>query len=300
MVRRYGWGPRSERLVDAAPHGHWRTTTFVAGLRSTGLVAPLVLDGPMTGEAFRVYVEQFLAPALSKGDVVVMDNLSAHKVAGIEAAIRARGCQPALPAALLAGSEPHRAGLRQAQGPAAKSRRPHAGNALDHHRPSARPLQPRRVPKLSCSLRLCVRVTRKCSRAPDALLKPLSGLRALLGFVEEADAEDVEVGGAGGTGGARRGAGGAAGVWQPVLTPRITPGAAVRSARAAAVPAHRLPGRRGTRRGMGGAATCSSPLEGAALLHAGPCIAPHPRGRRGWGAFRGAQAWWSSAPAGAA
>lgn len=91
MVRRYGWGPRSERLVDAAPHGHWRTTTFVAGLRSTGLVAPLVLDGPMTGPAFRAYVEQFLAPELAKGDVVVMDNLSAHKVAGIEAAIQARG-----------------------------------------------------------------------------------------------------------------------------------------------------------------------------------------------------------------
>lgn len=51
MIRRYGWGPRGERLVDAAPHGHWRTTTFIAGLRSTGLVAPLVLDGPMTGEA---------------------------------------------------------------------------------------------------------------------------------------------------------------------------------------------------------------------------------------------------------
>ena len=91
MVRRYGWGPRSERLVDAAPHGHWRTTTFVAGLGSTGLVAPLVLDGPMTGPAFRAYVEQFLAPELAKGDVVVMDNLSAHRVAGIEATIRARG-----------------------------------------------------------------------------------------------------------------------------------------------------------------------------------------------------------------
>ncbi len=52
MTRRYGWGPRSERLVDAAPHGHWRTTTFIAGLRGTGLVAPLVLAGPMTGEAF--------------------------------------------------------------------------------------------------------------------------------------------------------------------------------------------------------------------------------------------------------
>lgn len=91
MVRRYGWGPRSERLVDAAPHGHWQTTTFVAGLRSTGFIAPLVLDGPMTGEAFRAYVEQFLAPALEPGDVVVMDNLSSHKVAGVREAIHCAG-----------------------------------------------------------------------------------------------------------------------------------------------------------------------------------------------------------------
>jgi hypothetical protein len=56
MVRRAGWGPRGERLVDAAPHGHWCTTTFVAGLRSTGLIAPLVLDGPMTGAMFRADV----------------------------------------------------------------------------------------------------------------------------------------------------------------------------------------------------------------------------------------------------
>ena len=91
MIRRYGWGPRSERLVDAAPHGHWRTTTFIAGLRSTGLVAPLVLDGPMTGEAFLAYVGQFLAPTLAKGDVVVLDNLAAHKVAGVRETIRASG-----------------------------------------------------------------------------------------------------------------------------------------------------------------------------------------------------------------
>ena len=91
MVRRYGWSPCGERLVDTAPHGHWRTTTFVAGLRSTGLIAPFVLDGPMTGEAFRAYVEQFLAPALSPGDVVIMDNLAAHKVAGVAEAIAAAG-----------------------------------------------------------------------------------------------------------------------------------------------------------------------------------------------------------------
>ena len=90
MVRRYGWAPRGERLVQATPHGHWRTTTFVAGLRSTGLVAPLVLDGPISGPAFLAYVEQFLAPTLRRGDVVVMDNLGAHKVAGVADAIRAK------------------------------------------------------------------------------------------------------------------------------------------------------------------------------------------------------------------
>ena len=91
MVRRYGWAPRGERLVHAAPYGHWRTTTFVAGLRSTGLMAPLVLDGPMNGRAFLAYVEQFLAPVLQPGDVVVMDNLAAHKVAGVAEAIRKAG-----------------------------------------------------------------------------------------------------------------------------------------------------------------------------------------------------------------
>ena len=91
MTRRYGWGPRSERVVDSAPHGHWRTTTSVAGLRSTGIVAPLVLDGPMTGEAFRVYVGEVLVPALSPEDVVVLDNLPAHKVAGVRSAIEAAG-----------------------------------------------------------------------------------------------------------------------------------------------------------------------------------------------------------------
>ena len=83
MARRYGRSPSDQRLIAAVPHGHWRTTTFIAGLRQTGIIAPLVLNGPMTGLAFRAYVEQFLAPALEPGDVVVLDNLAAHKVDGV-------------------------------------------------------------------------------------------------------------------------------------------------------------------------------------------------------------------------
>ena len=91
MTRLYGRAPRGERLAATVPHGHWRTTTFIAGLRQSGVIAPLVLDGPMTGAAFRAYVEQALVPALKPGDVVVMDNLAAHKVAGIEQAIALAG-----------------------------------------------------------------------------------------------------------------------------------------------------------------------------------------------------------------
>jgi hypothetical protein len=163
MVRRYGWGPRHERLVDAAPHGHRRTTTFIAGLRSTGLVAPLVLDGPMTGETFLAYVRQFLAPTLSKGDVVVLDNLPTHKVTGVHQAIRATGASllylpPYSPDPSRQCLEAHQAGLCQAEGAAAKGCSPHLRGALDHHRPRARHLQPRRVSKLPLQFRLCVRI----------------------------------------------------------------------------------------------------------------------------------------------
>jgi transposase len=79
MARRYGRAPKGERLRAAVPFGHWKTTTFVAGLRLDGLVAPLVLDGPMNAAAFEAYVEQFLVPTLAPGDIVVMDNLASHK-----------------------------------------------------------------------------------------------------------------------------------------------------------------------------------------------------------------------------
>ncbi len=91
MARLYGRSPRGERCRAAVPHGHWKTTTFTAGLRSDGLVAPLVLDGPMDGDAFLAYVEQLLAPSLRPGDTVIMDNLPAHKVNGVREAIQAAG-----------------------------------------------------------------------------------------------------------------------------------------------------------------------------------------------------------------
>ena len=91
MTRLRGRCPRGERLVAAVPHGHWKTSTFVAALRTTGLTAPLVLDGAMNGEAFRAYIEQSLVPTLAPGDIVIMDNLGAHKVAGIREAIEACG-----------------------------------------------------------------------------------------------------------------------------------------------------------------------------------------------------------------
>lgn len=93
MARRYGRAPRGQRLVAAVPHGHWKTSTFVAGLRTTGFTAPLVIDGAMNGTIFLAYVEQMLAPTLSAGDVVIMDNLPSHKVAGVRDAIEARGAK---------------------------------------------------------------------------------------------------------------------------------------------------------------------------------------------------------------
>ena len=91
MARTHGRAPRGERLRAAIPHGHWMTTTFVAGLRTSGMMAPMVLDGPINGELFQHYVDQILVPELRAGDIVIMDNLGSHKGAGVRAAIEAAG-----------------------------------------------------------------------------------------------------------------------------------------------------------------------------------------------------------------
>jgi transposase len=89
MVRLRGRCPRGERLVGSVPHGHWKTITLVAGLRHDAIVAPFVIDGPLDGTIFRTYVERCLAPTLDRGDIVFMDNLRTHKVAGVKEAIEA-------------------------------------------------------------------------------------------------------------------------------------------------------------------------------------------------------------------
>jgi len=93
MARLFGRVPRGERCRAAVPHGHWKTTTFTAGLRLGGLAAPMILDGPMDGDAFRAYVRQVLVPELEPGAIVVMDNLPAHKVSGVRDAIEAVGAR---------------------------------------------------------------------------------------------------------------------------------------------------------------------------------------------------------------
>lgn len=93
MARTHGRAPKGERLRAGVPHGHWKTTTFVAGLRHTGMVAPMVLDGPIDGATFRAYVERALVPELRPGDIVVLDNLGSHKGPHIRAAIEAAGAR---------------------------------------------------------------------------------------------------------------------------------------------------------------------------------------------------------------
>ena len=149
MARLRGRAPRGERLRAGIPHGHWRTTTFVAGLRLTGMVAPMVLDGPINGHAFQAYVDQVLVPELRPGDIVIMDNLGSHKGRAVRAAIEAVG-------AMLLYLPPYSPDFNptkcvfQAQGTAAKGRRAHSRCLVGHHRRPDPGLHRDRVRQLLC------------------------------------------------------------------------------------------------------------------------------------------------------
>lgn len=93
MTRTHGWAPRGQRLIAKVPHGHWKTLTFLAGLRHDKIVAPMVLDGPINGVIFTVWVEQVLVPTLKPGDIVILDNLGSHKGKQARQAVRNVGAR---------------------------------------------------------------------------------------------------------------------------------------------------------------------------------------------------------------
>jgi DDE superfamily endonuclease len=125
MVRAYGRSPRGERLIGYAPHGHWKTITFVAGLRLRGITAPFVLEGAMNGPMFLAYVKQCLVPTLKRGDIVAMDNLPVHRVSGVEQAIGAAGATLLYLPPYSPDLNPIGDGIQQIEGASAQGRRAH-------------------------------------------------------------------------------------------------------------------------------------------------------------------------------
>jgi hypothetical protein len=109
-----GWGAKGKRLRAFAPHGHWRTMTFLGALRNDRLVAPCVFDGPINGQCFRAYVEQQLVPVLKPGDIVIMDNLGSHK-STMSPGDQGRRCTALVPATLFTRPQSDRAGVLEDQ-----------------------------------------------------------------------------------------------------------------------------------------------------------------------------------------
>jgi transposase len=93
MAPLHGWAPRGQRLKAKVPHGHWKTSTFLAALRHDRVEAPWLIDGPINGECFLLYVEKVLVPTLRPGDIVIMDNLGSHKGKAVRRAIRSAGAK---------------------------------------------------------------------------------------------------------------------------------------------------------------------------------------------------------------
>ena len=158
MTRSHGRAPRGRRLVAKVPRGKWQTLTFLAALRHDRIAAPCVIDGPINGQSFLAYVEQFLVPTLAPGDVVVMDNLGSHKGKAVRGAIRSAGAKLLfLPkySPTTIRPQPDRAGLRQAQDLAAQSRRADRRSHLATDRQAARSLPTRGVRQLPQKRRIC-------------------------------------------------------------------------------------------------------------------------------------------------
>lgn len=164
MARRHGRCLRGQPLRSGVPHGHWKTTTFVAGLRRTGMVAPMVLDGPINRDAFVAYVRQVLVPDLAPGDIVIMDNLSSHKAPAAREAIEAVGAKLLFLPPYSPDFNPIEQALETESAPA-KSRRAHHPRPVGGYRPYPRPIPAAGVRQLLRQRRIRCRLIGNRSRS---------------------------------------------------------------------------------------------------------------------------------------
>ena len=160
MARLRGRAPKGQRCVASVPHGHWMTTTFVVGLRIDGLSAPMLLEGPMDGDAFLAYVEQVLAPTLAPDETVVMDNLPAHEVHGVRGAIEAVGAELRYLPAYSPDFNPIEMAFSKLKA-ILRRRSTHPGRPVGRDRQSAGPLQPGRVRELLLQQQATMQCDRK-------------------------------------------------------------------------------------------------------------------------------------------
>ena len=166
MAPLHGWGPRGRRVRGHAPHGHWRTQTFLAALRQDALTAPCVFDGPINGRAFLAWVERLLVPTLRPGDVVVLDNLGSHKGAAVRRAVEAAGA-PLVPSALQPRSQSDRTGLLEGEALAARGPGQNIGGSYRQTPPDHRPLSATRMRKLPRNHRIRFQANVKRSSSDD-------------------------------------------------------------------------------------------------------------------------------------
>ena len=174
MTRLYGWAQRGRRLVAKVPHGHWKTATFLAALRNDRLEAPCLFDGPINGERFLAYVEQFLVPTLKRNDIVVLDNLGSHKGKAVRQAIKAAGARllflPNTPrSSIEAGVAKLKALVRKAA--------PRSLDAVSHDRNRAHGHSTTRMRQLSEELRICVSLNAERS----SVAKPIKAMTSIAG-----------------------------------------------------------------------------------------------------------------------
>ncbi|MHC2468228.1 transposase [Bradyrhizobium embrapense] len=163
MTRTHGRAPRGERLIAKAPHGRWRTLTFLAALRHDLIEAPCVIDGPINGESFLAYVEQMLVPTLKPGDIVIIDNLGSHKGKTVRRVIRAAGAKLFFLPPYSPDLNPIEQVFRQAQDLAPKSCRANRRSNLDAHRRSTQLLHAPGMRQLHRKRRIRFNMNQSCS-----------------------------------------------------------------------------------------------------------------------------------------